>query len=149
MKPSKLKRHLETKHPAHTKKNLEATMEASYETALEIANQKPSHDWRNTSQSLHDEGIKLCSWRSQCKENNTIQRRISKMSMDVKEQVLTEIKASPLFSFQLDESTDVGQCSQLLVFINSDDIKDEFLFRSELETTTKADDVMENVSTFF
>ena len=31
--------------------------------------------------------------------NNTIQRRISNMSMDVKEQVLTEIKASPLFSF--------------------------------------------------
>ncbi|XP_068203671.1 protein FAM200A-like [Palaemon carinicauda] len=28
------------------------------------------------------------------------------MSMDVKEQVLTEIKGSPLFSFQLDESTD-------------------------------------------
>ena len=42
--------------------------------------------------------------------NNTIQKRISKMSMDVK--VLAEIKASPLFSFQLDESTDVSSCSQ-------------------------------------
>ena len=42
--------------------------------------------------------------------NNTIQRRISKMSMDVKEHVLTEIKASPLFSFQVDESTDVSKC---------------------------------------
>ena len=31
--------------------------------------------------------------------NNTIDRRISKTSMDVKEQVLTEINASPLFSF--------------------------------------------------
>ncbi|XP_068234222.1 zinc finger BED domain-containing protein 5-like [Palaemon carinicauda] len=84
--------------------------------------------------------------------NNTIQRRISKMSMDVKEQVLTEIKGFPLFSFQLDESTDVSSCSQLLVFvryINSGDIKDEFLFCSALETTTKADDVMEKVSTFF
>ena len=38
--------------------------------------------------------------------DNTIQRRISKMSMDVKEQVLTEIKAVPLFSFKLDESTE-------------------------------------------
>ena len=37
--------------------------------------------------------------------NNTIHRRISKMSIDVKEQVLTQIKASPVFSFQLDEST--------------------------------------------
>ena len=44
--------------------------------------------------------------------NNTIQRCMSKMSMDVKEQVLPEIKASPLFSFQLDESTDVSSCSQ-------------------------------------
>ena len=49
--------------------------------------------------------------------NNTIQRRISKMSIDVKEQVLTEIKASPLFSFQLNESTDLSLCSQLLVFV--------------------------------
>ncbi|XP_068240097.1 zinc finger BED domain-containing protein 5-like [Palaemon carinicauda] len=52
----------------------------------------------------------------------------------------------------LDESTDVSSCSQLLVFvryINSGDIKDEFLFCSALETTTKADDIMEKVSTFF
>uniref|UniRef100_UPI00358F67E6 SCAN domain-containing protein 3-like n=1 Tax=Myxine glutinosa TaxID=7769 RepID=UPI00358F67E6 len=84
--------------------------------------------------------------------NNTLQRRISHMSMDVKEQVLDEIKDSPLFSFQLDESTDVHSCSQLLVFvryIHSDDIKEEFLFCSALETTTKAVDVMEKVSTFF
>ena len=37
--------------------------------------------------------------------NNTIQRRISKMYMDVKEQVLTEINPTLLFSFQFDEST--------------------------------------------
>ena len=73
------------------------------------------------------------------------------MSMDVKEQVWTEIKASHLFSFQLDESTDVSSCSQLLVFvryINTCDINDEFLFCSALETTTKGDDVLEKVSTF-
>ena len=61
--------------------------------------------------------------------------------MDVKKQILTEIKASPLFSFQLDDSTDVSSCSQLLVFvryINSGDIKDEFLFCSVLESTTKS-----------
>ena len=34
-------------------------MEVSYETAFEIAKQKKaSHDWRNTSQTLHDEGSK-------------------------------------------------------------------------------------------
>ena len=74
------------------------------------------------------------------------------MSMYVKEQVLTEIKAFRLSSFQLDESTDVTSCSQLLVFvryINSCDIKDQFLFCSALVITTKADDVMKKVSTFF
>ena len=83
--------------------------------------------------------------------NNTIQRGISEMSMDVKEQVLTEIQASPLFSFQLDESTDVSSCSQLLVFmryIDSGDVKDEFLFCSALETTTKADAVMKKLQFF-
>ena len=71
--------------------------------------------------------------------------------MDVKEQVLTEVKASPFLSFQLDESTDVSSCSQLLVFVrynNSGDIKDEFLFCSSLKTTTKADYVMEKINCF-
>lgn len=66
--------------------------------------------------------------------------------MDVKEQVLTEFKASPLFSFQLSKSADVDSCPKLLLFlryVHSDDIKDEFLFCSTLETTTKSDDAME------
>ena len=48
--------------------------------------------------------------------NNTIQGRISKMSMDVKEHALTEINAT-LFSFQLDKSTGVSSCSQLPVIV--------------------------------
>ena len=47
--------------------------------------------------------------------NTTIQRRISDMSEDVKEQIVQEIKASPMFSFQVDESTDVSSCAQLLL----------------------------------
>ncbi|KAG8236890.1 hypothetical protein J437_LFUL018926 [Ladona fulva] len=84
--------------------------------------------------------------------NNTIQRRISNMSMDVKEQIISEIKASPVFSFQLDESTDVSSCSQLLVFmryIHLEDIKEEFQFCRELKTTTKGKDIMEMMSSFF
>ena len=72
--------------------------------------------------------------------DNTIQRRISDMSADVMEQILTEIKASPLFYFQLYETTDVSSCSQLLVFvryIHLDDIKEEFLFCRILKTTTR------------
>ena len=50
--------------------------------------------------------------------DNTVQRRISEMSMDIKDQVVSEIKAAPLgiFALQLDEITDVSNCAQLLVF---------------------------------
>ncbi|XP_068212637.1 zinc finger BED domain-containing protein 5-like [Palaemon carinicauda] len=63
-----------------------------------------------------------------------------------------QVKEQEIDEVSLDESTDVSSCSQLLVFvryINSGDNQDEFLFCSALETTTKADDVMEKVSTFF
>ena len=51
--------------------------------------------------------------------NNTVQRRVSEISTDFKEQVILEIKEAPLnlFSIQLDESTDVSNCAQLLVFV--------------------------------
>ena len=51
------------------------------------------------------------------------------MSTDVKQQVMHEIKASPMFSIQLNESVDVASCSQLLVFvryIHMEDVKVEF-----------------------
>lgn len=57
-----------------------------------------------------------------------------------------------LFSIQLDESTDVSSCAQLLVFaryVLGNVIKEEFLFCSPLETTTKGSDVLEKVSSFF
>ena len=84
-----------------------------------LLNKKASNDWRNTSQTLHDEGSKSFLGEVSAKKmqqvalsDNTIQRCISKMYMDMKEQDLADIKASPLFSFQLDESTDVSSCSQ-------------------------------------
>ena len=84
--------------------------------------------------------------------NNTIKRRISDMAKDVTVQVIQEIKGSPMFSFQLDETTDVSSCAQLLLFvryINSGDFKEEFLFCSELDSTTKSADVMKKMTTFF
>ena len=74
------------------------------------------------------------------------------MSLDVKQQVIEEIKASPLFAFQVDKSTDVVLCSQLVVFvryIHEYDIKNKFLFCTSLETTTKSKDINEKISTFF
>lgn len=39
------------------------------------------------------------------------------MAVDVKEQVLNAIRESPFFSIQLDESTDVANCAQLMVYV--------------------------------
>ena len=49
--------------------------------------------------------------------NNTAQRRIADLSGNIKKHVIAEIKNLQfgLFSIQLDKSTDVASCSQLLV----------------------------------
>ncbi|XP_042228588.1 protein ZBED8-like [Homarus americanus] len=55
-------------------------------------------------------------------------------------------------NMQLDETTDVSQCSQLLVFVcymHADAIKEEFLFCEPLLESTKAIDILEMVNSFF
>ena len=74
------------------------------------------------------------------------------MSADVKQQVIAEIRSSPTFAVQLDESTDVASCSQLLVFvqyIQKEDVKEEFLYCNSSKTTATAQDVMNNISKFY
>ena len=53
--------------------------------------------------------------------NNIVQRRIVELSDNIKEQVIAEIKNLQfvLFSIELDETTDVVSCSQLLVFADT------------------------------
>lgn len=185
LKPSKLKRHLETKHPEHIQKDTAffqrhetglirsrfgatgsiqqqntAVLQASYEAALEIAKNKKPHTIGETL--IKPSMLKMVSlvlgeasavkMRQVSLSNSSVQRRIADMSEDVKIQILEEIKQSPLFAIQLDESTDVSSCAQLLVFVkyvHLDNLKEEFLFCSDLETTTKSDDIMAKVKTFF
>uniref|UniRef100_K7G433 Uncharacterized protein n=1 Tax=Pelodiscus sinensis TaxID=13735 RepID=K7G433_PELSI len=81
-----------------------------------------------------------------------VSRQINEISKNISEQVVDEIKKFPLFAIQLDESTNVTLCAQLLVFARymvEGDFKDEFLFCKTLDTTTKAQDVMEIVNNFF
>ena len=74
------------------------------------------------------------------------------MSANVKQQVINEIKASPMFSLQLDKSTAVASYSQLLVFVryvHTEDVKEEFLNCKVLHSKTMAQDVMDSILTFF
>ena len=85
--------------------------------------------------------------------NNTIQQRITEMSTDIKDQVITEVRGSKYGSaIQLDESTDVSNCAQLLVYVRcaiNDAIRSELLLIIEMRTTTKGEDVFELVDNFF
>ena len=137
-------------------------LEASYLMAFEIAKQKKT---RTIGETL----IKPCILKTACivlgKEaekklaaislsNNTIQRRIKDLSLDIKSQVVQEIKTASfgLFAIQLDESTDSSSCAQLLVYaryVCNNAFKEEFLFCSAFETTTKATDILNKVTTIF
>ena len=83
--------------------------------------------------------------------NNTMHRRISQLSDDIKEEVIQEIKRAGLFSIQV-ESTDVQFCSKILDFVrfvHNEDLKKEFLFCQPLEQSTKGEDVMQKLTEFF
>lgn len=49
--------------------------------------------------------------------NNTIQCRISDLTSDVRKQWLDGVRESPVFFAQLDESTDVANYAQLMVYV--------------------------------
>ena len=83
--------------------------------------------------------------------NDTVRRRICERYLDIKEQVIQEIKNVGLFSIQLDESTHVQSFFQLMVFVryvHSVDLKEEYLCCDGFELTTKGEDVLEKLSEF-
>ena len=85
--------------------------------------------------------------------NNTVQRRIEEMSVDILQQVISDIcRSESGFAIQLDESTDVTNCAQLLIFVQyvgKEGVKEEFLMNAALEATTKGYDIFQMVNSFF
>ena len=74
------------------------------------------------------------------------------MSDNIKSKVLSKIGSSPVFALQLNESTDISNLSQLLVYVRyvaDKRINEEFLFCQPLETTSKAVDVFQMLIDFF
>jgi len=85
--------------------------------------------------------------------NDAISTRISDISKDILDQVVSGLKSSPVkISIQLDESTDVSNCSQAIVmvrYVKDKSVVEVFLFCASLKTTTTAIDVFELVKNFF
>ena len=71
--------------------------------------------------------------------NNVVKLRIDDISENILKQVTEELTTSPFpFSLQLDESTDVSYCSQLVCYVryvNGHEINEEFLFSEPLLET--------------
>ena len=78
---------------------------------------------------------------------NTVMRRIEQMSGNVKEQLYNDISRCSCFSLQCDESTDISDTAQLLVFIRMvfEDFtsKEELLGMISLKERTRGIDIFE------
>ena len=122
---------------------------ASYEIAVLVAKNKKPHTIAEelimpaakvlVKHVIGDEAVSKLN--SVSVSNNTIQLRITEMSTDIKEQVITEVQGSKDgFTIQLVESTDVSNYAQLLVYMRyttKDAIRSELLLINEMRTTTK------------
>ena len=88
--------------------------------------------------------------------NNTvssdIREQVCECQKDIREQVCEKLRMSPAkASMQLDESTDVANLSQLLVYVryvSGNRVEEEFLMCEPLYATTKSRDVKDKVDAF-
>ena len=140
--------------------NIKAAVEASYAVSLRIAKSKKPHTIGEelvlpctkdiVRLMIGADAVKKLS--SLSLSDNTIQRRIQEMSDDIKNQVVEQIKQSPSYVLQLDESTDVSSCAQLMVYvryIHNCDFKEELLFCQPLDSQTRGIDIFNKVDNFF
>ena len=102
-----------------------AAVHASYAIALHVAKTKKPH---NIGETLLKpcilESVKLVLGKKASQtmnqislSNDTIKSRIHEMSDNINSKVLSKIDSSPDFALQLDESTDISNLSQLLVYV--------------------------------
>ena len=138
-----------------------AAVHASYAIALHVAKTKKPHNIGETLLKpciLESVKLVLVEKASQTMKqislssNDTIITRIHEMSDNIKSKVLCKIDFSPVFALQLDESTDISNLSQLLVYVRyvaDERINEKFLFCQPLETTSKTVDVFQMLIEFF
>ena len=86
--------------------------------------------------------------------NNTVKNRIEEMPVDIADQVISSVKGPKYeFSMQLDESTDITNNAQLLVYTRyttqNYDAETKLLMSKELSSTTIGKDVFEVLCNFF
>jgi hypothetical protein len=76
---------------------------------------------------------------------------ISKLSEDILDQVVAELKARPYFTLQSPKTTDVMSSEEMLAytyFVRSESMKIKFLFSDSLTTTECGEVVFKTVQNF-
>ncbi|XP_042228922.1 protein ZBED8-like [Homarus americanus] len=153
MKPTKLKEHLTCVHPENASDSVD--LFRAKKARFEKAGTLPKLEFTPTQKPCPEASYKVAYRIAKQEKPHTIGETLVKpCALEMVElQVMEELAATPFpFSMQLDETTDVSQCSQLLVFVrymHADAIKEEFLFCEPLLETTKAIDILEMVNSFF
>ena len=132
----------------------------SFEIAVLMAEQKQPH---TIAESLIVPGAKILVKRVFGKQavaklnavflsDNTMKRRIEEMSDDIADQILAETKESKFgFAIQSDESTDITNHRQLLVYVRyvqANIMKTELLLSHKASTTTKGKDIFDILDSF-
>ncbi|CAH1997874.1 unnamed protein product [Acanthoscelides obtectus] len=146
MRPNRLERHLKQQHPTLVLKTkeffsskaeslkrmrldesrsyhigLSQHLKALFEIALIVAKQKKPH-------TIGEELIKPCATQIFLADaeqkmkyislsNNTVKLRIDDIAADIKSQIINKAKLSPFFAISCDESTDIVNCAQLIVYV--------------------------------
>lgn len=83
--------------------------------------------------------------------NNTVSRRIHDLAAEVKSILIQRIHQSKFFAIQLDESTDVTNFAQLMVYARYEfeqSVEEEFLFCESLSGRTTAAKIFRKVDDF-
>uniref|UniRef100_A0A674N592 Uncharacterized protein n=1 Tax=Takifugu rubripes TaxID=31033 RepID=A0A674N592_TAKRU len=167
MKPSKLKRHLETKHHSLKDKPVEYFRRRLQD--LRTSQKCLTCSNRHCLKKPHTiaEDLILPAAMDMVREvldqsaadklktiplsNDTISRRIEDMSADIKQHSTARIKASGHFALEMDESTDITNKAVLLVYVRhvwDGDLQEQFLCTRELLTTTTAEDIFSSVDMY-
>ncbi|KAG9282105.1 zinc finger BED domain-containing protein 5-like [Astyanax mexicanus] len=83
--------------------------------------------------------------------NDTVGRRISEMSSDVKSQLVERLRSCEQFAVQLDECTDVSSAAQLLVYVRyawGESILEDILFCKEVEGRATGEEIFKILDKF-
>lgn len=84
--------------------------------------------------------------------DNSVARRIEMIAEDIKKQLLEQLTLCGKFALQLDESTDVANMAQLLVFIRyflNEELHEELLFCHPLKEKCTGEEIFSEVNDFF